>query len=176
MARRRSRRPARRYAKAFTRARRSARRAGGALGKYLPAGTVPAVAGGVAGFVGANLIVGKLTTPGASGKSILPASMATGPARIAVKAAAAIAAGYLARRFAGRSLGNAIGTGALMAVGLDVVNLALNKVSGAPPLAGYSPGGDNDYAQLEGSGDQDGMGNYAPDLAGAYETSDGLYN
>ncbi len=144
-------------ARTFRRARRRAVGAARGLGKFLPAGTIQTVGGGVAGFVGLQMIVGKLADLPA-----VPASFKTGYGRIALKAAAAIAAGYFARRFAGRQIGNAIGTGALISVGLDVVNVAMNK----PALSGYSPGGDNNYGVLPGPA---GMNGYEPALAGYEE-------
>lgn len=142
-------------ARVFRARRRGRTSSGRGLGEFLPPGTIHAVAGGVAGFIGVQYAVDKI--PG------LPASMKVGPARMATKAAVGIAAGYLARRFAGKQIGNAIGVGALISVGLDAVNLALNKP--AAGVSGYSPGGDNQYAQLAGASEY-GMGEYEAALAG----------
>lgn len=100
------------------------------------------------GFAGVNVLLDKLSTPGTSGKALLPASLATGYGRIGAKAGVSVAASWLLRRFAGRSVAQGVLIGGLVSVGLDVLSLVL------PQSAASGVHGTDDWTGMSGeSGD-----------------------
>lgn len=145
---------ARRVRTAYRKARRSGRRSVGMLNKYLPPGGVTAIAGGVAGFLGTQYVLGKVP---------LPAQLATGNGRILAKVLVGIVGRQVLKRV-NAPLANAFATGALTSAALDVAAKAMP--SGVSGFSGYTPGGGVGYQLLPGDGQDPSLGD--ADMSGLY--------
>lgn len=91
------------------------------------------------GVGGAGAVLSGMATNYAAGVLPLPASMKTGPGKLALRAGLTLVAGFAAKKFAPRGIAGPFIAGSLVGLGIDVLQTFVMPHVPAPAMSGYEP-------------------------------------